>query len=197
MMALGLLCAIVCTAALTAIAAGAARSYELHFAPFDARAMGVVAFVAPSCAFAWRSHAHWTFPLVAGIAAAAAATDIQTGYVFDRVLLAGSAAIAAISIASGSEYGSLGGGAVEGAGLLLPYLASRRGGMGFGDVKLGAVLGLGLGMPSAAVALWVALVSGGLVAAAALCLRHARRDSELRFAPFLAMGAACAMAVLS
>jgi len=72
----------------------------------------------------------------------------------------------------------------------------KPGGMGFGDVKLAAVLGLFLGR-SVAVALLVALTSGVLVGAVIvgrLGIAAGRREA-LPFGPFLAFGGVVAILV--
>jgi leader peptidase (prepilin peptidase)/N-methyltransferase len=75
--------------------------------------------------------------------------------------------------------------------------AARPEGMGLGDVKLAAVLGLYLGA-AVVTALLVALSSGAF-AGLVLILRHGRgaRRRTLPFAPFLAIGAAVACLPLS
>ena len=121
-------------------------------------------------------------------AAIAAATDLQTGYVFDRVLAWSCTALVVASALSGDIAHALVG-AVAGAGLLaLPWLCTRGRALGLGDVKLAGVLGFGLGVPSVFSALWFAAVSGGAVAAILLVLRRANGKTEIRFAPFLALG---------
>jgi leader peptidase (prepilin peptidase)/N-methyltransferase len=70
----------------------------------------------------------------------------------------------------------------------------RPGGMGFGDVKLAAVLGLFLGR-SVAVAVFAALISGVVVGA--FVMRRVGvtegRKTAVPFGPFLALGAAVAL----
>ena len=65
----------------------------------------------------------------------------------------------------------------------------RPGGMGFGDVKLAAVLGLFLGR-AVAVALFTALIAGVLVGAVIMRRRGvaAGRKTAVPFGPFLALG---------
>jgi leader peptidase (prepilin peptidase) / N-methyltransferase len=71
---------------------------------------------------------------------------------------------------------------------LLAAIAYPRG-MGMGDVKLAAVMGLFLGR-SVAPALFVALVAGTLVGALVIARKGARegRKTEVPFGPFLALG---------
>jgi leader peptidase (prepilin peptidase) / N-methyltransferase len=84
-------------------------------------------------------------------------------------------------------------GAAAGGFLLLAALA-RPGGMGMGDVKLAAMMGLFLGS-AVAVALFVALLAGvlvGAIMAARVGAREARRTA-IPFGPFLALGALVAV----
>ncbi len=83
---------------------------------------------------------------------------------------------------------SLGGGALGLAVMALPFLIYRRG-MGMGDVKLGALVGLMSGFPLVGVTLLLAVITGGLAAAILLVLRVKKRGDAIPFAPFLATSA--------
>lgn len=76
--------------------------------------------------------------------------------------------------------------------LLLVWLASR-GGTGFGDVKLAALIGLMLGFPMILVALFVGVIAGGLMAAIMLIARIKKRKDPIPFGPFLCLGGFAAM----
>lgn len=80
---------------------------------------------------------------------------------------------------------------VLGTLMLLVYWASR-GGMGEGDVKLAAVLGLWLGVERGLLCLLLAFVSGAVLGGALLFLQLAKGRTALPFGPFL-----CASALLS
>jgi leader peptidase (prepilin peptidase)/N-methyltransferase len=67
-------------------------------------------------------------------------------------------------------------------------LVLGREGMGGGDVKLGAMLGAFLGWKVVLVAIFVAVVGGGIVATALLALDLTRRKDPIPFGPFLALG---------
>jgi len=75
----------------------------------------------------------------------------------------------------------------------LPLLAlALTAGLGMGDVKLGAVMGLYLGPGRGLVAVAAGTVAGGLVHALLVLLGRrtwAGRGSEVPFAPFLTLGA--------
>jgi leader peptidase (prepilin peptidase)/N-methyltransferase len=81
-----------------------------------------------------------------------------------------------------------------GVGLLIVAVISPRG-MGMGDVKLAALIGLvlgGIGLRFVGVAAGVGILAGGVAAIVAL-LAGAGRRSALPFGPFLAFGAAVAV----
>ena len=61
-------------------------------------------------------------------------------------------------------------------------------GMGGGDVKLAGLVGLLVGFPGVLVALWGAVIAGGLVATALLALRKKGRKDTMPFGPFLSLG---------
>jgi len=84
-------------------------------------------------------------------------------------------------------------GVAAGGFFLLALLAYPRG-MGMGDVKLAAVLGLFLGR-AVGPALFVALVAGTLVGAAVIARKGARegRKTAVPFGPFLALGGVVAL----
>ncbi|MBI2850726.1 MAG: prepilin peptidase [Chloroflexi bacterium] len=64
-----------------------------------------------------------------------------------------------------------------------------RGGMGWGDVKMAALVGLMTGFPLVIVALLLSWIGGGLVAAVLLTLRLKGRKDLLPFGTFLAVSA--------
>jgi len=74
--------------------------------------------------------------------------------------------------------------------LLLPYLLTRGRGMGYGDVKLAAFIGLMSGFPLVVVALLVGIIMGGIVAVFLLASRLVKsRKAAIPYGPFLAVGA--------
>jgi leader peptidase (prepilin peptidase) / N-methyltransferase len=81
-------------------------------------------------------------------------------------------------------------GLVGAGGLFLMIILVSGGGMGGGDMKLAAMLGAFLGWKALLVALFVAIVLGGVVAIALLTLRLRRRKDPVPFGPFLAVGGA-------
>lgn len=122
--------------------------------------------------------------------------DIRHRRIPNRIVYP-SIVLSAVYIAVGDLVGSaldLGSAAIGfaayGGVLLLVALISPRG-MGMGDVKLAALIGLvcgSLGLELVAVAAGVGIALGGLGAIVAL-VRGATRKSALPFGPFLAAGA--------
>jgi leader peptidase (prepilin peptidase)/N-methyltransferase len=116
-------------------------------------------------------------------------TDLERRVIPNKVLLAGTVIGLAIVVASDPSSLAVRGIAAVGAGgfLLAAALAYPRG-MGMGDVKLAAVLGLFLGR-AVVPAMFVALAAGALVGVA-MVLRHgpSARKRAIPFGPFLALG---------
>lgn len=87
----------------------------------------------------------------------------------------------------------LGGGALAGGIMLAPTLVTRGKGLGMGDVKLAAFVGLALGLSLTLTALLVMALAGGAVAAILMLsgLRH--RGDPIPYAPFISAGALAVM----
>ncbi len=77
------------------------------------------------------------------------------------------------------------------AGFILLFIIALifRGGMGWGDVKLAGLIGLAAGFPLVLVAIFLAVVGGGLVAIILLLLKVKKRKEPIPFGPFLAIAA--------
>jgi len=84
-------------------------------------------------------------------------------------------------------YAALGG-AIGFVIFLLIALVSR-GGMGWGDVKLAALIGLATGFPMVFVAIIMAAILGGIVAVALMIAKKRGRREMIPFGPFLAVAA--------
>jgi leader peptidase (prepilin peptidase)/N-methyltransferase len=116
-------------------------------------------------------------------------TDLERRVIPNKILIV--AAVAGVAIAAVGDPGSLPeraiAAAAAGGGLFLVALAYPRG-MGLGDVKLAAVMGLFLGR-NVAPAFLVALLTGSIVGLA-LIARHGAeaRKRAIPFGPFLAFG---------
>lgn len=86
-------------------------------------------------------------------------------------------------------------GVAAAAGILLLLFAVTRGrGIGFGDVKLAAALGLAFAWPDSVVIVGLAFVLGSLAAVPALLMRKAGMKTALPFGPFLALAAVLILA---
>jgi leader peptidase (prepilin peptidase)/N-methyltransferase len=78
-------------------------------------------------------------------------------------------------------------GGSTGFALLLLIAIISRGGMGWGDVKLAALIGLVTGFPLVLLALLMGAIIGGLVAAALLITKKRGRKETIPFGPFLSL----------
>jgi leader peptidase (prepilin peptidase) / N-methyltransferase len=97
-------------------------------------------------------------------------------------------------VGPGFVLSALMGGAVGFVLMLLPYALTRGRGMGYGDVKLAAFIGLMSGFPLVVVALLVGIIAGGLVAVFLLLSRVVKnRKTAIPYGPFLAIGAMVAL----
>lgn len=181
---------IVSIAALTAIAKERMVAYRLAAGLFDARTIAIVASI--TIARGWlasRGIGSFDTSVAFAVAAVAAMTDLRCGYVFDRVLLAGGAALIALEVPHGKLSAALTGSVAGAAAMAIPWALSRARGMGLGDVKLAGVLGCALGPYDAMRTLWFAFVIGALVAVPGIVTGRHKRGQTLPFAPFLALGA--------
>jgi leader peptidase (prepilin peptidase) / N-methyltransferase len=116
-------------------------------------------------------------------------TDLERRIIPNKILLVG--AIVGLALVAATDPGSLPERAIAVAaagGLLFVIALAYPRGMGLGDVKLAAVMGLYLGR-SVAPALLIAFAAGSLVGLA-LIARHgaAARKRAVPFGPFLAFG---------
>jgi leader peptidase (prepilin peptidase)/N-methyltransferase len=116
-------------------------------------------------------------------------TDLERLVIPNAIVLTG--AICGVAIAAATDPGSLaerGVAALAAGGLLLSALLAYPPGMGMGDVKLAAVMGLYLGR-GVAPALVVGFAAGAIYGLV-LMLRHGpeARKAAIPFGPFLALG---------
>jgi len=116
--------------------------------------------------------------------------DLENQLVLDKVIYPGMALALAFSFfwPGLGVISSLEGGALGLVAMALPFVIYRRG-MGMGDVKLGALVGLISGYPLVVIALLLSVITGGLVAATLLIFRIKKRTDPIPFAPFLATSA--------
>lgn len=125
----------------------------------------------------------------------AALIDLEHRIIPNRLTAAGALLALAIGLAldpAGEPERLI---AAAGAGgLLLLAALAYPGGMGMGDVKLAAVMGLFLGR-SVAAAMMIALACGALVGTAIIAAKGAKvgRKTAVPFGPFLALGGLAAV----
>ena len=123
-------------------------------------------------------------------------TDLERRIIPNKILAV--SAVIGLALAAATDPGSLPerliAAAAAGGLLFIAALAYPRG-MGMGDVKLAALMGIYLGS-SVAPALLIALASGSLVGMAMIA-RHgaAARKQAIPFGPFLALGGVVALLV--
>ena len=91
------------------------------------------------------------------------------------------------SIGMRVAYAALGG--AIGFGIFLLIAVVSRGGMGWGDVKLAALIGLATGFPMVFLAIIMAAILGGVVAVVLLATRRRGRREMIPFGPFLVVAA--------
>ena len=120
--------------------------------------------------------------------------DLEQGIIPNGVVLPAMLAAVGLSalLPDVGPVRALIGGAVAFGTMLAVYLAAR-GGMGGGDVKLAAFVGLATGFPLVVQALMIAAMSGGLIAIVLLGLKKKRRGDTVPFGPMLAFGAAVSL----
>jgi prepilin signal peptidase PulO-like enzyme (type II secretory pathway) len=79
-------------------------------------------------------------------------------------------------------------GGAAGLVIMLIFFLIARGGMGLGDVKMAAMMGLMTGFPKVLIALFLSVIAGGLVAITLLSLGLKKRRQPIPFGPFLSLG---------
>jgi len=121
------------------------------------------------------------------------AIDLRHQIIPDVITLPGILVGAAANLATGRVpwQDSLIGIAV-GGGIFLVIILASRGGMGGGDMKLGAMLGAFLGWKLGLLAVLLGVLTGGVVALLLLLLGRKGRKEAIPFGPFLALGGAVA-----
>ncbi|MBX3195627.1 MAG: prepilin peptidase [Microbacteriaceae bacterium] len=138
------------------------------------------------------------FLVLTAVSIALALIDLDTKRLPNAIvvptLIAGTVLLAAAALVRG-DLVALAGAALGGAGLFVLYLVLAlvsRGGMGMGDVKLAAVLGLYLGFlgwGNLLVGAFAAFVFGGVFGLALMLIRRAGRRSAIPFGPWMILGA--------
>jgi prepilin signal peptidase PulO-like enzyme (type II secretory pathway) len=136
-----------------------------------------------------------SFAAAIATALAAAAIDARTGIIPNLLTRTAAGAVFAIALIAGTLADAAHGAAAVAGSLLVLFMATRGRGLGFGDVKLGVVIGGGCGAVAGLVAVGSAFVLGAAYATPLLVTGRARRNDAIPFAPFLAAGTIVAAAV--
>ncbi len=176
------------------IALDAARRAQCRVSPLGwVPAVATLSVLASAAASAGTVSSLRALPALA-VAGVSAITDVQTGYVFDRVLLFGGALLSVVALALGTPGTAAMGAIVSGGSLWAMHVLTKGRGIGLGDAKLAALLGAAAGIHGALDLMAIAFVAGGTLAGMLLLLGRRRRTDSMAFAPFLT-AAACLVAV--
>ncbi|HEY6638780.1 MAG TPA: prepilin peptidase [Solirubrobacterales bacterium] len=126
--------------------------------------------------------------------AAITLTDLERRVIPNVILLAGAvAAVALVAATDPSSFSERGIAAAAAGGVLLLFALGYPRGMGMGDVKLAAVMGLYLGS-AVAPALLIAVLAGTVVGIVVMLNQgSAARKVAVPFGPFLALGGVIAL----
>ncbi|MGB6873337.1 MAG: prepilin peptidase [Dehalococcoidia bacterium] len=121
--------------------------------------------------------------------------DLEHGLILNKVVYPGMVVALLLALlpqaglvqwtVTGVADAALGGGI--GFGIFLLIALVSRGGMGWGDVKLAALIGLATGFPLVILAVIMAAILGGIVAVALVIAKKRKRRETIPFGPFLAL----------
>jgi leader peptidase (prepilin peptidase)/N-methyltransferase len=158
---------------------------------------GALSFAAVTLRFGWSAELPaWLWFVAVGLLLAV--VDLRTMLLPNRVLLPGligGLVLLAVAAAADGAWSALGRGVAAGGvafGVLLVLALIAPTGMGMGDVKLAALLGLylgWLGWPTVFTGFFLGFLVQALLGLALLAARRVGRRSELPFGPALLAGA--------
>ena len=152
------------------------------------------AFMVPMALLAWELPLteFCLFMVMAAVLVLIAIYDMRYGLIYDRLVLL-LLLLSMIPLLLGhTAWEASFAGALLGIGLLEGLRVLSGGGLGLGDVKLSAPLGMWLGWEDLLLCLLLASVAGLLYGAWLLACRRMNRQTPLPFGPFLALGALAA-----
>lgn len=131
---------------------------------------------------------------LAALLVATAFIDLEHYIIPNRLILAGLAGGVPLNLWTRdlTLLSAILGALVPAAFFLLLALATR-GGVGGGDIKLVVVIGLFLGWPWGALAVFLGALAGGILGLALLLTGRKKRKDPLPFGPFLALGTTAAV----
>ena len=123
--------------------------------------------------------------------------DLEHGLILNKVVYPGMVVALLLALlpqswltqwtVTGVANAALGGGI--GFAIFLLIAIASRGGMGWGDVKLAALIGLATGFPLVFFSIIMGAILGGIVAAALVIAKKRTRRETIPFGPFLALAA--------
>jgi len=123
--------------------------------------------------------------------------DLEHGLILNKVVYPGMVVALLLAllpqswltqwIVTGVANAALGGGI--GFGIFLLIALVSRGGMGWGDVKLAALIGLATGFPLVFLSIIMGAILGGIIAVALVIAKKRKRRQTIPFGPFLALAA--------
>jgi len=139
--------------------------------------------------FGWQPALVWAWLLIA-LLIVVTAIDLEHQLIPDRITLPGIVLgfVASVAVSRASWLESLVG-ALVGGGVFFLVIVFSRGGMGGGDMKLGAMIGAFLGWKLTLLTIMLAVISGGLVGVTLLITGLRQRRDPVPFGPFLAASA--------
>lgn len=159
--------------------------------PLVELATGMVFLILASRFYGWQLV---SLQVLAAVLISAAVIDYRHGIIPNSLVLAGFVLGLGLSFFNpvlGWQQHLLG--VIAGGGPLLALAVLSRGGMGGGDIKLAAVMGLFLGPRLVLLALCLGSLLAGLAGMVLLLLGKKGRKDTLVFGPFLAAGAFAAI----
>ena len=123
--------------------------------------------------------------------------DLEHGLILNKVVYPGMVVALLLAllpqpwltqwIVTGIANAALGG--AIGFALFLLIAIVSRGGMGWGDVKLAALIGLATGFPLVFLSIIMGAILGGIMAVALVIAKKRKRRQTIPFGPFLAVAA--------
>jgi len=123
--------------------------------------------------------------------------DLEHGLILNKVVYPGMVVALLLALlpqswltqwtVTGVANAALGGGI--GFAIFLLIAIASRGGMGWGDVKLAALIGLATGFPLVFFSIIMGAILGGIVAVALVIAKKRTRRETIPFGPFLALAA--------
>lgn len=120
--------------------------------------------------------------------------DLRHYLILDVVTVPAAVVALGVNLALGQAWAELVLGGILGAGFFaLQYVLSRGRWIGDGDIRLGLLLGVMLGWPSVAVALFVAYGTGAIAGVTLLATGKKQLGAQLPFGTFLSLGGAVAL----